>query len=40
MPDVRSLSYKKRECKYHGIIVAKYRKKVVYSKGWKRGGEI
>ena len=40
MPDWRSLSHTKWECKYHVIIVPKYRKKVLYGKQRKRVGEI
>ena len=40
MHDWRSLSHVRWECKYHVVIVPKYRKKVFYGKKRKRIGEI
>ena len=40
MHDWRSLSHVRWECKYHVVIVPKYRKKVFYGKKRTRIGEI
>ena len=40
MKDWQSLAHTKWECKYHLVIVPKYRKKVLYGKLRKRIGEI
>jgi len=40
MREWQSLAHTKWECKYHVVIVPKYRKKVLYGKMRKRIGEI
>ena len=40
MKDWQSLAHTKWECKYHVVIVPKYRKKVLYGRLRKRIGEI
>ena len=40
MHDWRSLSHVRWECKYHVVIIPKYRKKVFYGKSRDRIGEI
>jgi putative transposase len=40
MKEWQSLAHTKWECKYHVVIVPKYRKKVLYGKRRKRIGEI
>ena len=40
MHDWRSLSHVRWECKYHVVIIPKYRKKVFYGKARQRIGEI
>ena len=40
MHDWSSLSHVRWECKYHVVIVPKYRKKVFYGKKRKRIGDI
>ena len=40
MHDWRSLSHVRWECKYHVVIIPKYRKKVFYGKSRGRIGEI
>ena len=40
MKEWQSLAHTKWECKYHVVIVPKYRKKVLYGKLRKRIGEI
>ena len=40
MKDWQSLAHTKWECKYHVVIVPKYRHKVLYGKVKKRVGEI
>ena len=40
MPDWQSLSHVRRECKYHVVIVPKYRKKKLYGKFRERVGQI
>jgi len=40
MKDWQSLAHTKWECKYHIVIVPKYRKKVLYGRTRKRIGEI
>ena len=40
MHDWRSLSHVRWECKYHIVIVPKYRKKVLYGRLRRRVGEI
>ena len=40
MHDWRSLSHVRWECKYHVVIIPKYRKKVFYGKARHRIGEI
>jgi putative transposase len=40
MKDWQSIAHTKWECKYHVVIVPKYRKKVLYGKTKKRVGEI
>jgi putative transposase len=40
MKDWQSIAHTKWECKYHVVIVPKYRKKVLYGKVKKRVGEI
>ena len=40
MHDWRSLSHVRWECKYHVVIIPKYRKKVFFGKARKRIGEI
>ncbi|MDY6839471.1 MAG: IS200/IS605 family transposase [Thermodesulfobacteriota bacterium] len=40
MQDWQSLTHVRWDCKYHVVIVPKYRKKVLYGKNRKRIGEI
>jgi len=40
MKDWQSLAHTKWECKYHVVIVPKYRKKVLFGKIKRRVGEI
>ena len=40
MKDWQSIAHTKWECKYHVVIVPKYRQKVLYGKMKKRVGEI
>jgi len=40
MHDWQSLSHVRWECKYHVVIVPKYRKKKLYGKFRERGGQI
>ena len=40
MHDWRSLSHVRWECKYHVVIIPKYRKKVFFGKARRRIGEI
>ncbi len=40
MQDWQSLTHVRWDCKYHVVIVPKYRKKVLYGKNRKRKGEI
>jgi putative transposase len=40
MKDRQSLAYTKWECKYHIVIVPKYRIKILYEKVRKRVGQI
>ncbi|MDR2841926.1 MAG: IS200/IS605 family transposase [Spirochaetaceae bacterium] len=40
MKDWQSLAHTKWDCKYHVVIVPKYRKKILYGKMKKRVGEI
>jgi putative transposase len=40
MHDWQSLSHVRRECKYHVVIVPKYRKKKLYGKFRERVGQI
>ena len=40
MRDWRSLAHVKWDCKYHLVIVPKYRRKVLFGKVRKRAGEI
>ena len=40
MKDWRSLAHTKWECKYHVVIVPKYRQRVLFGKRRKRIGEI
>ena len=40
MKDWKSQAYVKWECKFHGVILPKYRKKVIYWKIRRRVGEI
>ena len=40
MHDWASLSHVRWDCKYHVVIVPKYRKKVLYGKSRKRVGEV
>ena len=40
MHDWQSLSHVKWECKYHVVIVPKYRRKVLYGKLRRKIGEI
>lgn len=40
MKDWRTLSHVKWECKYHVVIVPKYRRKVLYGKARRKVGEI
>ena len=40
MKDWQSLSHVKWECKYHIVLVPKYRRKVLYGKVRQRAGEI
>ena len=40
MKDWRSLAHTKWECKYHIVIVPKYRQRVLYGQRRKRIGEI
>jgi putative transposase len=40
MHDWRSLSHVRWDCKYHVVIVPKYRKKVLYGRIRKRVGEV
>ncbi|MHB9293473.1 putative REP-associated tyrosine transposase [Hollandina sp. SP2] len=40
MKEWQSLAHTKWECKYHGVIVPKYRKKALYGKRRKRIGAI
>ena len=40
MKEWQSLAHTKWECKYHVVIVPKYRKKVLYGRLRKRMGEI
>lgn len=40
MHDWRSLLHVRWECKYHVVIIPKYRKKVFYGKARRRIGEI
>jgi putative transposase len=40
MKDWESQAHVKWECKYHVVILQKYRKKVLYGKVWRRLGEI
>jgi putative transposase len=40
MKDWQSLSHVKWECKYHIVLVPKYRRKVFYGKVRQRAGEI
>ncbi|GMO43417.1 MAG: IS200/IS605-like element ISAzo20 family transposase [Treponemataceae bacterium] len=40
MKDWQSLAHTKRECKYHAVLVPKYRKKVLYGRVRKQIGAI
>ena len=40
MKDWRSLAHTKWECKYHMVLIPKYRHKVLFGKSRKRIGEI
>jgi putative transposase len=40
MKDWQSLAHTKWECKYHVVIVPKYRMKILYGKVKKRIGQI
>ena len=40
MKDWRSLAHTKWDCKYHMVLIAKYRHKVFFAKSRKRVGEI
>ena len=40
MPDWQSLSHVRWDCKYHVVIIPKYRKKKLYGKFRQRVGDI
>ena len=40
MKDYQSQAHVKWECKYHVVIIPKYRRKVLYGRERKQGGEI
>lgn len=40
MHDLQSISHIRWDCKYHIVIISKFRKRVIYGNVWKRIGGI